>query len=134
MSDIKIIELSGSLQVEFLNDGRSARLLKDYHVLLIVDGKVFDVVCPAGEITDFASSPPRLWGLFPPIGKGITEGAVVHDHMYKHPGEFTRKQIDEIFREIMLAKGTSNRKARLGYYGVRLGGWVAWKKYRKAEE
>lgn len=129
----KITELSGRLQVEFSGNGRTAKLLREYRVGLIVGGKHRVIIVPAGGRTDFASSPPRLWGLFPPIGRGITEGSVVHDHLYKHPGKFTRVECDEIFFQIMLAKRTKSVRACLGYWAVRLCGWMAWNKYRKME-
>lgn len=36
---------------------------------------------PAGYITDFASVPPLLWGLFPPIGRHC-RASVLHDYWY----------------------------------------------------
>lgn len=133
MSKITVTELSGHLQVEFLEGGRTARLMRDYRIELVVNGERREIIVPAGEITDFASSPPRLWGLFPPIGEGITEGSIVHDHLYKDPGKFTRAECDEIFFQIMLAMGTRKARARIGYWGVRMGGWVAWGNYRRAD-
>lgn len=131
MSKITVTELSGHAQIEI--SGRSAVLLRDYHIELIVGGRHKVIIVPAGTQTDFASSPPRLWGLFPPIGQGITEGAIVHDYLYQHPGLFTRSDCDEIFYQIMLAMGTSRTRARIGYWGVRMGGWKPWNKYRLDE-
>ena len=133
MSAITVTELSGHIQVEFLEGGRTARLLRDYSVELIVGGRHRRITVPAGTVTDFASSPPRLWGLFPPIGAGITEGSIVHDYLYQHPGVFTRADCDEIFYQIMLAMGTRRARARVGYWGVRLGGWRPWNNYRVEE-
>ena len=131
MSVITVTELSGRVQVEFLEGGLSARLLRDYHIELVVGGKHRVIIVPKGFVTDFASSPPRLWGLFPPIGLGITEASIVHDYLYNHPGGYTRAECDEIFYQIMLALGTRKSRARIGYWGVRLGGWVAWRNYRQ---
>lgn len=151
MSKITVTELSGHAQIEI--SGRSAVLLRDYHIELVVNGKHRVIIVPAGTVTDFASSPPLLWGLFPPIGQGITEASIVHDYLYRHPGIFTRADCDEIFYQIMLAMGTresrvrswgqrlrqewidSKRKARarIGYWGVRVGGWKPWNEYRLDE-
>ena len=36
---------------------------------------------PSGFVTDFASVPPILWGVFPAIGKHCL-ASVIHDYMY----------------------------------------------------
>ena len=43
------------------------------------------------------------------------------------PGRRTRKEADNIFYEAMLVGGTKEWKARVMYYSVRIGGWLAWK-------
>lgn len=133
MSTIRVIELSGRPQVEFLDDGRSAKLLRDYRIDLVINGKHRVITVPAGFVTDFASSPPRLWGLFPPIGKGVTAGSIIHDWLYRHPGSLTRAQCDEIFFQVMLARGTKKSRARAGYWAVRTCAWRPWNKYRLEE-
>ncbi len=64
-----------------------------------------------------------------PYGKQ-GKGAVLHDWLY-HSKEImgkpiTRKVADDVFLEAMIVAKTTIWKARLIYYGVRIGGWPAW--------
>lgn len=39
------------------------------------------IVVPRGFVTDLASTPPELWGLYPPFGKYLS-AAILHDYLY----------------------------------------------------
>ncbi|MGM9508595.1 DUF1353 domain-containing protein [Larkinella sp. GY13] len=41
------------------------------------------VTVPVGYVTDFASTPTLLWGLFPPIGRH-NRASLLHDYWYDH--------------------------------------------------
>ena len=127
-------ELSGNLQVELQDDGIHYKLLRDYRVLVEVDGKLKLITVPKDFVTDFASSPAWVRSLAPNQGKGISEASVIHDWLYQRPGKLTRKMIDGLFLAIMLEQGTAKWRARLMHAGARAGGWRTWKKYRKAEQ
>ena len=84
------------------------------------------VKVPKGFITDFASTPWIFWQFIPKWGR-YGKAAIVHDLLYQTK-ETSRHMADLIFLEAMLVAGTPKWKARLMYWGVRIGGWLAYKK------
>ncbi len=86
---------------------------------------------PRGFKTDLASIPRLLWRLLPPIGK-YDKAAVVHDYLYQFNG-VTRKEADSILLEAMTVLGVGKWTRRTIYAGVRVGWWVVWNRYRRAE-
>lgn len=86
------------------------------------------ITVPKGKVTDLASVPKLLWGIFPPYGR-YTESAVVHDYLYAIG--HNRKEADKIFLELMLNNGTSKLRAYPMYLAVRCFGWLAYKKKSK---
>ena len=110
---------------------------------------------PKGFITDFASVPKLTSPLFTLIGLGLYllgfdtlgviilliicalswfrewgkhgKAAVIHDRLYQ-THEVTRRMADLIFYEAMLIGGTKKWKAKLMYFGVRIFGFLAWRK------
>ncbi len=108
-------------------NGRDWELKKSfvYHI-----GSKFSrkyVVVPKGFVTDFASTPGLLWSWLPPFGH-YTKAAVLHDWIYKTHwiNHYSRKKADQIFYEAMLVGKTPKWKAKMMYWGVRIGGWLAW--------
>lgn len=104
------------------------------------------ILVPSGFKTDFASVPRLLWPILPPIGK-YTAAAVLHDWLYQHPQVFwvsqteswhaldlNRQGCDAVFDEAMEVLEVSDWARRLMYRGVRLGGWMPWRKYRKEDQ
>lgn len=92
------------------------------------------IVVPEGFGTDLASIPQALWSVLPKVGKW-DRAAVVHDYLYQHGyarvgSPVTRAQADAVLREAMIAGQVAGRRRFEIYWGVRLGGWVAWNKYR----
>lgn len=97
----------------------------------------------AGFITDFASIPRVLWWLWPPSQGPYLAAALVHDCLYKtgyvvnrHTGErraIARDESDDVMKEIMEICETPLATKRAIFRGVRLGGWHAWRKHRKAD-
>ena len=124
-----------NLVVSPLPDGRTWVLRKDFSYDVGKENSGETITVPSGFITDFASVPRLLWGIFPRWGK-YGNAAVVHDYLYWVQEEkYPRKKVDEIFLEGMrdaLAVGTI--KANLLYYSVRAGGRAAWKKNRKNKQ
>lgn len=91
-----------------------------------------EISIPAGFQTDFASVPrvPIAYWFY---GNRAHRESVVHDVLYKS-GIVTRKTADRIFLEAMKAR-KKPLWVRWGMYlGVRLGGWIVWRKYRKSEK
>jgi len=116
------------LIVSPLDDGRHWRLVSPftYHI-----GTAYSkdfVRVPADFVTDFASVPSFLWSFLPSWGR-YGKASVLHDYIYQTHCR-TRKEADDIFLEAMLVSGTNKHKARLMWLGVRLFGFLAWKKRR----
>jgi len=90
------------------------------------------IVVPAGFQTDLASIPRSLWTILPPVGK-YDAAAVVHDFLYQQPpAGCSRDDADAVLDEAMIVCGVPTWQRRLIYVGVRVGGWVVWRRYRAA--
>lgn len=87
---------------------------------------------PAGFRTNFASTPRALWAVFPPSGI-YTEAAVAHDYLY---GEqvFDQAKSDKIYKRLCEFCGVGKTRSSLMKLGLKLGGWVAYNKSKKAKE
>lgn len=130
------------LRVEFI-DGRYWVLLTSFEYRLKDDSEGSEYVrIGAGFRTDFASIPRGLWNLFPPTGK-YTPAALVHDCLYKTAyveridgtlRTVDRWEADQIFYDAMAVLGVNWFTRRAIWAGVRAGGWMAWRKHRKADE
>ncbi|WP_044171148.1 DUF1353 domain-containing protein [Flectobacillus major] len=109
-----------SIVVEYLEDIPASdqwRLVRDVFFEVSYYGKV---TVPAGYVTDFASSPPFLWSLFPAIGK-YNRAALIHDFLYENrmiaQGNLSdyeaRLLADKIFLEIA---NTVNPRGKTKHY------------------
>lgn len=94
---------------------------------------------PAGSVTDLGSTPQTLrrFRAFDPTGPS-RRGAVGHDYLYQHARwpdgrPCTRAQADTFLRAALVADGVSSAVAWMWWRGVRLGGWLPWKRYRQAD-
>lgn len=76
---------------------------------------------PAGYITDFASIPAAIRGMFPPFGRHA-KAAVLHDWLYLvgEPGK--RAFADRIFLDAMEELGVSAFRRGVMHRAVRVGG------------
>jgi hypothetical protein len=90
--------------------------------LEVLDDHAHSFYVPAGFITDLASLPRPLRGVFNRNGRS-RKPAVLHDYLYSEK-MFTRKKCDLIFKDCLVNAGISKFAARLYYYGVRSGGWT----------
>lgn len=111
-----------ALQFEHIN-GEDYRLIKP--LLVTVEKETFEI--PEGFVTDCASVPRGMWNLFPPTGS-YAKAAVFHDWLYRG-GKVSRKQADELFLDAMECLGEPWLTRYCLYWGVRLGGWMAWDSY-----
>lgn len=120
------------LVVTPLPDGRMWRLEKPFTYDVGELGGPDSIVVPQGFITDFGSVPQALWWIVSPIGKALG-GYVLHDYLYATQ---TRSRLvsDAILLEALEVLGVNRFQRWLIFRGVRLGGWVAWGKNRKANE
>jgi hypothetical protein len=87
------------------------------------------IIVPVGFYTDFASV-PRLGIIYAMLGDRAHEPAVVHDWLY-YAGITTREMADNILLEAMGVMDLPWWQKLPIYYGVRVGGWVAWNTHRK---
>ncbi len=79
------------------------------------------VVVPKDFVTDLASTPRLVWGLFPPFGF-YTHAAVLHDFLYSTPHLIPERRIaDEIFFAGCQEHGLAKWKCWLMWACVR--GW-----------
>lgn len=91
-------------------------------------------VVPVGFISDLESRPTLLPGFIHfLLGDKLetARAALVHDFLYK-TGSVSRKEADTIYYEA-LRDNINIFGSFLGWLGVRVGGWIAWKKHRKAK-
>ncbi len=98
----------------------------------------------AGFIHDGASVPRLAWTLSGLRPDGLLRAAaLLHDALYQHCGElprswvfpgktkFTRAEADRIFHDVMQAAGVGWWKRKVAYRGVRIGGWISWRKHQR---
>lgn len=87
----------------------------------------------AGTPSDGASIPRVLWPLIgPPLRDWAVAGpAAIHDLLYYLAGQtrFSRADADLIFARGLMANGLPTWKVLAYYAGVRLGGWIGWRRY-----
>ncbi len=88
------------------------------------------IVVPQGFQTDLASIPQILENILPRVGR-YDKAAVVHDFLYQTAYKnVSRWEADYILNEAMRVCGVEHWKRWAIYYGVRMGGWCVWDKYR----
>jgi len=117
-------------------DGKEIILTHDY--IVEIDGHEYTM--PADSHSDGASIPNRF-GFRRFVGSPLTgpyrNQAVIHDGFYRrnmyidgiHISKvlISQKDVDEIFNKSMMGHVCWLRRQAL-YRGVRIGGWVAWRK------
>lgn len=86
---------------------------------------------PAGFITDLASIPQVLRGLYHQTGKS-RRAAVLHDFLYCIQLS-TRAEADALFLEALKSEGVGVLVRWSMWAGVRAGGWVYWNKRAAGE-
>lgn len=123
-------ELYAGLLFEFVpgqvREGRQCcRLLRDWTIR--------GITIPAGFVTDWASVPWWLDGFVPSFGP-YAPATIPHDYLYSVGGvlpcgdAFTRKQVDDLFLDLLKELGVSWAKRSAMYRAVRLGGGSGWNK------
>ena len=104
-----------------------------------IDGTAY--VIPKGFQFDGASIPKFLHTWLSPTGV-LLMGGLVHDYAYKYAtlkkkgkgtwGDMNQKQADIIFRDINIEQNGFHFLNYLAYWALRVGGFMAWNKHRKA--
>lgn len=96
-------------------------------------GRVWRV--PAGTPSDGASVPRVLWALYPAFGGAYEPAAWLHDFLYATggAGELSREEVDALMLEASVdGCGFRGRGAVVMHLALRLWGWLAWRRYRRA--
>ena len=112
------------MQTERMADGRR-RLLRD--LLVEIEGE--PVTIPADTRTDFSSIP--WFGRMLVRWSKVDIAGVVHDWYYQ-TGTTTRSRADAVWRIVAMA-GTHRAnafQAWVGWFALRVGGGIAWHRYR----
>jgi len=129
-------------------------LKRKFQVRIKIDGKEHDFIIPVGYDWDGASVPRLFWRIAgTPFDPWTMKASVVHDWLYWNQ-PLSRAVADALLRDIIIEGATKAFKdkthwpfprkwwptmnrlhaSRIGwtyYFGVRLGGWIPWNKYRK---
>lgn len=88
------------------------------------------IVVPVGFYTDFASVPRLVPLVYATLGDTAHEPAVIHDFLY-YSAQTTRAISDAVLLEAMKVWGMPAWRYLPIYWGVRMGGWLAWDQHRK---
>lgn len=89
------------------------------------------ITVPVGFYTDFASVPRFMPLAYACLGDTAHEPAVIHDWLY-YSAIVPRGTADRVLLEAMEAWGMPAWRYWPIYYGVRVGGWMAWDEHRRA--
>jgi len=88
-----------------------------------------------GWATDGASVPAALRWWAPPFAGPYTAAAILHDALYRaQPPGIDRATADRILLDAMLASDVRRTQAWAIYVGVRIGGWLPWRRNRRHVE
>ena len=88
------------------------------------------IEAPVGFFTDFASMFRWVPMLYAWLGNIAHEPAVIHDWLY-YSAITSRIMSDKVLLEAMKVCGLSSWRYYPIYWGVRMGGWSAWKDHRQ---
>ena len=111
-------------------DGGDRILVEDLSYASDIAFKV--LIAPLGMKTDYGSIPKILHNVLSPTGKP-TYAFVIHDMLYQ-TGLYNKRISDKILDEAMTLLGVGWFKRKTIMSGLKLGGWVAWNKYRKKDK
>lgn len=84
---------------------------------LVFQTLIGEITIPVGYVTDFASVPVFLWGIFPPIGRH-NRGSILHDYWYDNRlgeaewGLEEARRLADLEYWIRLDEAEPNRKLR----------------------
>lgn len=97
-----------------------------YDWTVVFRGEFYHV--PAHEFTDGASVPRFLWRVCGhPLQVPRLYAALIHDYLYSgEDPEATRRDADDLYRDLQIALGVPKWKARLEWVFIRLFGRSHW--------
>lgn len=126
-----------SLKGSFLYDGRflvEAPLVWEGRLKSLEDpwGRPTRFVVPVGFASDFDSVPRLPFVYWRLKSRAPVDAAVLHDWLYRQ-GTPSRAEADHVFYVAMATRGVPWRYRFPIWLGVRLGGWLPWRRYRKRD-
>jgi hypothetical protein len=128
---------NGLAWLEDEEDGCHAKLLR---TLIYTTKDGWAITVPAGFETDFASIPQALTWLIPARGV-YNRPAMVHDFLYHYApvDSTTGRYVTQARADAILREACENCDDRFTqrwaiYLGLRVGGWIQWRKYRRQEQ
>lgn len=109
----------GKVTVEWLNDGRSMKLLNRFSYI-DPNGELWDV--PKKTIVDGASIPKVFWSIIGgPYEGNYRKASIIHDY-YCNKKVISWEKVHLMFYNACITEGTSIIKAKLMYAAVYAGG------------
>ena len=91
------------------------------------------ITVPVGFETDGASVPRVLWMFWPPLCGAYDQAAVLHDYLYRTQFMCMERVVaDALLLEAMKALKTGALARWCIFVGVRAGGWVTYRRYRRS--
>jgi len=126
-----VSKFKSQLIVKVPLDGGDRELMEDLVYFSSLVGE--EIISEKGMFTDYGSIPKFLHSIMSPTGKP-TYAFVTHDNLYRS-GKYPKKVCDAILEEAnreCLDVSWIKRKSITA--GLKLGGWVAWNKYRKKDK
>jgi len=113
---------------------KKQKLMRIYHIDLKKYGVPLKLKIPTGFIWDGASIPRIFWlTIGGPYHPTFSVAGLVHDYLYRRQ-PILRKAVDRIFYKLLRANGVGYITAKRMYFGVKTGGYFAWRKHKKALE
>ena len=117
--------------------GAQRKLLVEELVYRDRRGRLWRV--PAGTASNGASTPRLLWPLYPPFGEAYEPATWLHDFVYENAElidvdgkPIEREEADALLLEASVdGCGFRGRGAVTMHGGVRLGGWLPWRRARR---
>jgi hypothetical protein len=126
MDDFK--GFASALKIEDIGTCGGRTVYRLVATLIYCDGER-NITVPAGFETDLASV-PRLPIVYMMWGDRAHREAVLHDYLYRIDSVpvLPRWDCDQLFRQAMVSRGNPWWISQPMYWGVRLGGWLSYKK------
>ena len=84
-------------------------------------------IVPAGFVSD-GTSRPWILSLYVRRFGACLPAALIHDHRYRTHDITRRESDDEFWANLILHCGVRSTKATACWFGLRIGGWWAWRK------
>lgn len=95
-----------------------------------IDGEYFKM--PEGFYSDLNSDPGIIQLFLDKDNFHNIAAGGIHDYGYRSKCFGSRKRTDKVYKTVLEYYGSD--ESRIRYLGVRLGGWLAWRKHRKREK